>query len=114
MPVPKATSFNRGPKATCYTCRESSHHARDCPHDHRAADARYSGRESGHHRTTCYNMRLDRIEQLANAGSGDSNEGDLMLGAFHNGKEYPEQLELLNVIVDSGAAVSALPVEACH
>eukprot|EP00972_Heterocapsa_arctica_P045471 6712347-Heterocapsa_arctica.AAC.1 len=37
-----------------------------------------------------------------------------MLGALHNGKEYPEQLEFLNVIVDSGAAVSALPIEACY
>eukprot|EP00972_Heterocapsa_arctica_P014186 2088846-Heterocapsa_arctica.AAC.1 len=70
-----------------------------------AADTRHSGKDSGHHRTTCYNVRRDRREQLANAGSVvDSNEGELMLGAFHNGKEYPEQLEFLKVIVDSGAA----------
>jgi hypothetical protein len=40
-------------------------------------------------------------------------EDSLMLGAICNGKEYPEQLEFLKVIVDSGAAVSALPTDAC-
>eukprot|EP00972_Heterocapsa_arctica_P066013 9739366-Heterocapsa_arctica.AAC.1 len=59
------------------------HHARDCPHDHRATGARHS------------DMRRDRREHTANAGSGDSGEGELMLGAFHNGQEYPEQLEFL-------------------
>eukprot|EP00972_Heterocapsa_arctica_P065201 9625558-Heterocapsa_arctica.AAC.1 len=34
----------------------------------------------------------------------ESDEGELMLGTFHNGREYPEQLEFLKVIVDSGAA----------
>eukprot|EP00972_Heterocapsa_arctica_P086620 12769071-Heterocapsa_arctica.AAC.1 len=36
-----------------------------------------SGKDPGHHRTTCYNVRRDRREQLASAGSVvDSNEGE--------------------------------------
>ena len=41
-------------------------------------------------------------------------QGALMLGAIYNGVEYPDKLEEVEVIVDSGAAVSALPTNMCR
>ena len=41
-------------------------------------------------------------------------QGALMLGAVYNGIEYPDKLEEVEVIVDSGAAVSALPTNMCR
>ena len=38
-------------------------------------------------------------------------QGALKLGALHGGKEHPEQLEHLEVVVDWGTAALALPTE---
>ena len=51
---------------------------------------------------------------MAGSTAPPVDQGALMLGAIYNGVEYPDRLEEVEVIVDSGAAVSALPANMCR
>ena len=125
------------PKGPCWTCGKTGHVARECRTGSasqppgpkgRGSDAGtaahaafqgYCGRcgRWGHRQNQC-RAQAGSMEAAASpagdtAGGPPVDQGALMLGAVYNGSTYPDRLEEVEVIVDSGAAVSALPTNMC-